>query len=285
MPLLTIPNVSEGRDAVVVSKLSRALEGAGSRVLDVHSDKSHNRSVFTAVGHVELGLGALAQAAASQLDLRTHTGAHPRVGVLDVCPVVPYEDSMAAAVSAARAAGEQITESAGLPVYFYDHAAREPRSLPQIRAGGLTALIERAHLGFAPDLGPRDIDPRTGVVCVGARDVLIAFNVWLRAGVDSARAIATSIRERDGGLPGVRALGLEMEGDLSQVSMNLTSPEETGVEPAFAAVAWEAGRLGITVEATELVGLVPERFLPPPDAETARLLIEPGRSLESALAS
>ena len=144
-------------------------------------------------------------------------------------------------------------------------------------------MVARAQLGFAPDLGPRDIDPRFGVVCVGARDVLIAFNVWIRGGVDAARDIAFAVREKDGGLPGVRALGLAMEGSLAQVSMNLTAPEDTGVQAAFAAVASQAGRLGVPIEKTELVGLVPERFLPPPDAEAARLLIEPGRSLEAAL--
>jgi glutamate formiminotransferase len=285
MPLLTIPNVSEGRDELVVSQLSRSLEAAGSRVLDVHSDPSHNRSVFTVTGHLVQGIAGLAEAAATLIDLRAHAGAHPRVGVLDVCPVVPHEDSMAAAVETARAAGEEIAERAGLPVYFYDHAAREPRSLPEIRAGGLPALIERARSGFSPDVGPREIDPRAGVVCVGARDVLIAFNVWIEGDVEAARTIADAVRERDGGLPGVRALGLEMEGGRAQVSMNLTAPDRTGIEAAFAAVAGEARRLGGSVVRTELVGLVPERYLPPPDAEAARLFIEPGRSLESVLSS
>jgi glutamate formiminotransferase len=285
MPLLTIPNVSEGRDALVVSKLSAALEGAGCRVLDVHSDAAHNRSVFTATGSLAKGAAALASEAASIIDLRTHSGVHPRLGALDVYPVVPHDEDMDDAVEAARAAGEEIAKHAGLPVYFYARASHEDRSLPQIRAGGLTALVERARLGFAPDLGPRDIDPRTGVVCVGARGPLIAFNVWIRGGSDVARAIADRVRESDGGLPGVRALGLELGDGLAQVSMNLTSPDETGIEAAFAAVASEAAGLDIRIDRTELVGLVPERYMPPPDAEATRLLAEPGRSLESALSS
>jgi glutamate formiminotransferase len=285
MPLLTIPNVSEGRDAQVISKLSDALEAGGCRVLDVHTDAVHNRSVFTAVGRLDRGLAELASRAASLIDLRVHTGAHPRVGVVDVCPVVPHGTAMDEAVDTAHAVGEEIATRAGLPVYFYDHAAADARSLPEIRAGGLTALMDRARTGLAPDLGPREIDPRTGVVCVGARDALIAFNVWIRSGPGAARAIARTIRERDGGLAGVRALGLEMSEGLAQVSMNLTRPEETGILAAFGAVVSEAVRMGIEVEATELVGLVPERYLPAPDAEAARLLIEPGRSLEAALTS
>jgi glutamate formiminotransferase len=285
MPLVTIPNVSEGRDTAVLTMLTSALGDAGCRVLDVHSDARHNRSVFTAVGQLVGGLGALAEIAVETIDLRAHTGVHPRVGVLDVCPVVPHEAPMDDAVRAARDAGAEIAERASVPVYFYGDAAHEPRSLPEIRAGGLETLIERARLGFSPDLGPHDIDPRTGVVCVGARGVLVAFNVWLRAEVEVARAIASVVRARDGGLPGVRALGLDLGEGLSQVSMNLTAPDVTGIDAAFAAVASEAARAGAAVEHTEVVGLVPERYLPNPNAEAARLLVEPGRSLESALTS
>lgn len=283
MPLLSIPNVSEGRDRATVARLADALAGGGCRVLDVHSDEQHNRSVLTAHGDLVAGAAALARAAASLLDLRTHTGVHPRVGVLDVYPVVPCDAPMDDAVTLARAAGDEIARTAGLPVYFYDHAAAAPRSLPEIRAGGLTALIERAALGFEPDLGPRAIDPRVGVVCVGARNVLIAFNVTIAGDAEVARSIADAVRERGGGLPGVRALGLDLGDGRSQVSMNLTAPDEAGVEAAFAAVSREAKQLGVSVEGTELVGLVPERYLPPADAEAARLLVEPGRSLETVL--
>lgn len=290
MPLLTIPNVSEGRDEVIISRLSRALELSGCRVLDVHVDTVHNRSVFTATGSsVDLvgGLGALAGEAVSLIDLHRHKGAHPRVGVLDVCPIVPHFTNMKEAVEVAHETGKEIVRRARLPVYFYGEAghADPPRDLPDVRAGGLERLVERASAGFAPDLGPRTIDARSGVVCVGARGTLIAFNVWIEAPVDTARRIAAVVRERDGGLPGVRALGLEMGPGRAQVSMNLTDPERTGIETAFAAVAAEAGRAGATVGGTELVGLVPERYLPSPDAEAARLLIEPGRSLESVLAT
>ena len=144
-------------------------------------------------------------------------------------------------------------------------------------------MMERAAAGFVPDFGPHEIDPRRGVVCVGARDVLIAFNVWLAGSDRAAKSIAAEVRERGGGLSGVRALGFGMGDGAAQVSMNLTSPDECGIDDAFAAVAEGAARRGVAVTRTELVGLVPERYQPSPDAEAARLLVEPGRSLESVL--
>jgi glutamate formiminotransferase len=286
MPLVTIPNVSEGRDASMVSRLSDALVSGGCRLLDVHVDPGHNRSVFTATGDERAlvdGLAALAYEAVSSIDLTRHEGAHPRVGALDVCPVVPHLESMDVAIEAARAAGEAIARRAHVPVYLYDRASGPGRTLPEIRTGGLGDLIERAKAGFAPDLGPRTIDPRRGVVCVGARATLIAFNVWLRSSRATAAAIARVVRERDGGVRGVRALGLELDGERAQVSMNLTEPERTGIEAAFDAVAAEAAARGADVLATEIVGLVPERFLPAPDAQADGLPLPPGRSLESVL--
>jgi glutamate formiminotransferase len=286
MPLVTIPNVSEGRDEDIVSQMSDALTSRGSRVLDVHVDARHNRSVLTATGDDRAltdGLVELASRAAASIDLTVHAGAHPRVGALDVCPIVPHREPMERAIAVARAVGHAIGHDAALPVYFYDGASDAGRSLPEIRAGGLKALIARAARGCLPDAGPATIDARRGVVCVGARDVLIAFNVWLRCDVDVARSIARSVRARDGGLPGVRALGVALGEGLSQVSMNLVQPDRTGIDDAFAAVAATASKSGAEIVATELVGLVPERFLPAPDAPAARLLREPGRSLESVL--
>ncbi|HEY7874687.1 MAG TPA: glutamate formimidoyltransferase [Actinomycetota bacterium] len=278
--------MSEGRDAAIVTELSDALCSAGARVLDVHVDPVHNRTVLTATGaprELVDGTAALARAAVTAIDLRIHEGAHPRVGALDVCPIVPHDEPIEAAVDVARAAGDAMVEAAGVPVYFYDFAADPPKRLPEIRAGGLDRLISRAAEGFVPDLGPRAIDPRVGVVCVGARRALIAFNVYVSASQDRARALARTVRERDGGLPGVRAIGIELEEGLAQVSMNLVDPDRTGIEETFAAVANGAKEAGVDVLATELVGLVPERYLPSPDARAARLLIEPGRSVESLL--
>jgi glutamate formiminotransferase / 5-formyltetrahydrofolate cyclo-ligase len=288
MPLITIPNVSEGRDEVAVGRLAQSLSENGCRVLDVHSDDVHNRSVFTATGAVGSlvdGLSVLAERAADAIDLARHEGAHPRVGALDVCPIVPYGEPMENAIAAAHAVGAAISQRAGLAVYFYGRASDDPRrTLPELRRGGLGALIERARAGFVPDLGPHEIDPHRGVVCVGARDVLIAFNVLVTGGEETARSIARLIRERDGGLPGVRALGFGMPGGHGQVSTNLTDPDSGGIEVVFGEIVAAAGTMGETVTRTEVVGLAPERYLPGPDAEATRLLIEPGRSLESVLA-
>ena len=202
-----------------------------------------------------------------------------------MCPIVPHELSMELAVTTAHTLARSIGDT-GIPVFLYGAATRRPetRELPDLRRGGLSVLIERVA-ELPPDEGPTTIDPRTGVVCVGARDVLIAFNVWLRAPVEAARAVAKEIRASAGGPPGLRALGLEIDdGPTSQVAMNLIDPRRTGIEDAFEAARGAATRLGIEVLATEIVGLVPERYIPDPDAQAARLLLAPGRSIESALA-
>ena len=286
MALVTVPNISEGRDPALVNALAGALGEGGCRVLDTHSDEAHNRSVFTATGSVDElvnGLSLLAERSASSIDLTRHTGVHPRVGALDVCPIVPQSEPMDNARAAARAVGAAIAQRAGLPVYLYGAASESNTQLPDIRRGGLARLIDRARSGLVPDFGPGEIDSRHGVVCVGARGALIAFNVGIGASRRVAAEIAAEVRERDGGLPGVRALGLELSPEEAQVSMNLTAPERVGIEEAFAAVAAAAVRRGVRVVGTEIVGLVPKRFLPSPDAEAARLLLEPGRSLESVL--
>lgn len=276
--LVAVPNVSEGRDLELVGRLVAAVEDAGARVLDVHSDPVHNRSVLTTVAEPAVlveAMTALARAATA-IDLSLHSGVHPRLGVLDVCPFVVDGLPANVVVDAARAAGRSIAETAGLPVYVYGEAALRPEcsELPRLR--------RTAH-ELAPDYGPTVPDPRHGVVCVGARGPLIAFNVWLRADLATAKLIAAAVRAELGGV-GVRTLGLDVGGGLTQVSMNLTDPSRAGVDDAFNAVAGLAAAEGAAIHATELVGLPPERFMPDPNAEAARLLMEPGRSLERVLA-
>jgi glutamate formiminotransferase len=168
--------------------------GSAARILDVHSDATHNRSVFTVAGETEALMDALATLARAcrSIDLRTHTGVHPRLGGLDVCPIVAYGIDLTRAAALARSAAEAIAERARLPVYLYGAAATRPetRELPELRRGGLRRLMARAATGLPPDIGPRTIDARHGVVCVGARGVLIAFNVWFEGDVRVARAIA-----------------------------------------------------------------------------------------------
>lgn len=289
MSVIAIPNVSEGHSREILGPLAAAIAAAGGLVLDTHSDEFHGRSVFTVAGSTtDLidSMVALAGEAAARVDLTTHKGIHPRLGALDVCPFVPQNGAMEEAVEAALATAERIGVEHQIPVYLYGRAARRPdtEELPDLRRGGLQALIARAT-ALPPDFGPQQIDPRIGVVCVGARDVLIAFNVWIRCPVTTARAIATAIRTTGGGPPGVRALGLPLSPEMSQVSMNLIDPETTGVEAVYALVARAAESAGAEIEATEFVGLVPERFMPDPESEVARRCISPGHSLESVLGS
>jgi glutamate formiminotransferase len=288
MALLAIPNVSEGRDRLMVEHLGACISAQGAHILDIHADARHNRAVYTTTGEphdLVAGMVALAVQAKDSLDLTTQRGVHPRVGVLDVCPFVPHESSVDEAVATARSAASSIAIEAGFPVYLYGAAAEREatRELPDLRRGGLSGLMRRAAEGLEPDFGSDVIDDRYGVVCVGARDVLIAFNVWLRTGDEIAKQIAAEVRTAGGGLPGVRALGVPIEEGISQVTMNLIDPGVTGIDRAFEAVVAGAAARGVEVTGTEIVGLVPERFLPDPDAEAARLLKEPGRSVESAL--
>ncbi|HEX2196691.1 MAG TPA: glutamate formiminotransferase [Actinomycetota bacterium] len=276
--LVAVPNVSEGRDAATIAQLAASVREAGARVLDVHSDAVHNRTVVTAVGDPQKLVEAMASLAraATVLDLTRHEGVHPRLGVLDVCPFVVDEVPVEDVVAVARAAGAAIADGAGLPVYLYGYAAtrQECERLPDLR---------KAARGLSPDFGPSTIDPRRGVVCVGARGVLIAFNVWLHCDAPKARRIAAAVRA-EVGERGVRALGLDLGDGVAQVSMNLTEPDRAGVDDVYRIVAARAAAEDVDVLATELVGLPPARHLPDPDAEAARLLKEPGRSLERALA-
>jgi glutamate formiminotransferase / 5-formyltetrahydrofolate cyclo-ligase len=288
MTWLVIPNVSEGRDARRIASMRTTVEQHGGRVLDVHSDPVHHRSVFTVTGSAsELPHSMAGLATACQyIDLTHHVGVHPRLGRLDVCPIVGLDEPHEATLRIAHTTGAEIHARTGLPIYFYGHAAaREAaRDLPNIRRGGLKSLIERALGELPPDIGGPAIQPDAGVVCVGVREVLIAFNVWLRCDTEMAKAIAGRVRTTGGGASGIRALGLSIDDKpTSQVSMNLIRPDITGIDAAFESVAAEAARLHVQVIATEIVGLVPERFLPNPNAEAARLLIQPGRSVENSL--
>ena len=288
MGLIAIPNVSEGRDRPTLERLTASVTGAGARLLDVHADPHHNRAVLTTAGtgaELVTAMASLAAEATRSIDLSSQQGVHPRVGVLDVCPFVPHEVSMSDAIDAAHLAAPAIAEAAGLPVYLYGAAASrdETRELPALRRGGLEGLMGRAAAGLEPDFGPKTIDPRHGVVCVGARDTLIAFNIWLRGSEEIAARIAAGVRTAGGGPPGVRALGVSVGAGKSQVTMNLIDPERTGIDRIFGLVEDAAAGLGVEIIATEIVGLVPERYRPDPNAKAARLLKEPGRSLESVL--
>jgi glutamate formiminotransferase len=266
-----VPNFSEGRRGEVVEEIVAAFTGADPRVLllDRSSDPDHNRSVVTLAGPgpalVEAAVGGAA-ACARLIDLTHHQGVHPRIGALDVVPFVPL-DPAEDCVSLALEAGRRLVEAVGIPVYLYGAAARRPEraQLPAVRAGGFEELWLAAGSDpdRAADLGGPGLHPTAGATAVGVRPFLIAYNVNLATrDVLVARRIAGTVRERDGGLPAVRALGLALERRrLTQVSMNLLDFRVTGLEAAFAAVARLAADAGVEVASSEIVGLVPEAAL------------------------
>ena len=263
LPLESVPNFSEGRDPEAIAALEHALSQPG-RLLDVHSDWDHHRSVFTIVGSGDDLVETLAvgiSTAAERIDLRRHEGAHPRIGAADVVPLVPLrpEDEPAArevALSLAERAGDDL----GLPVFFYGRLTEDRREPAFFRRGGPEELQRRIDSGeLAPDRGPATLHPTAGGVLIGVRRPLIAFNVNLRgATVETAREIAALVRERDGGFPGVRALGLDLpKAGLVQVSMNVTDWEAAALHTIVATIGAEAEARGAEVAGSELVGLMP----------------------------
>ncbi len=265
-----VPNFSEGRRPWVIDAIVAAIRSVeGLRVLEVEPDADHNRTVVAFAGAPQAALeGAFraVQRAAELIDMELHRGAHPRIGATDVVPFVPLAGTtMAECVGLARTLGRRIGDELALPVYLYGEAAARPerRELPAIRRGeyeGLKEAIGR-DVERAPDFGPARLGP-AGAVIVGARGPLIAFNVNLRSDdVSVAKAIARKLREAGGGLPGVRAIGLAAGPGLVQVSLNLTDFRRTGLLAALDAVRAEAARLGVEVESSRIVGLVPAEAL------------------------
>ena len=259
--LESVPNFSEGRDAEVVGALRAALD-APARLLDVHVDADHHRSVFTLVGEpeelVESLLAGIA-VARDGIDLRRHEGAHPRTGAADVVPLVPLRpEEMARARETALVLARRIGDELELPVFLYGESA-PGRGPAFFRRGGTTQLQLRIDAGeLEPDFGPRRLHPSAGGVIVGARRALIAFNVDLRGSVEVAREVAALVRERDGGFPGVRALGLDLpRAGVAQVSMNVEDWEAAALHEIVARVTAEAEARGAEVLGSELVGLMP----------------------------
>ena len=262
LPLEAVPNFSEGADPAVLDAIGAALS-AHARLLDVHADADHHRSVFTLVGEggqlVEALLAGIA-CARERIDLRVHAGAHPRIGAADVVPIVPIrpEDASRAretALELARRVGEEL----GLPVFLYADLA-PGRGPAFFRRGGPEELQRRIDAGeLAPDFGPARLDPSAGGVIVGSRPPLIAFNVDLvGADVETAKAIARIVRERDGGFAGVRALGLELPlAGHAQVSMNIEDWQASPPHLVVAAIEREAHARGAEIAGSELVGLLP----------------------------
>ncbi len=262
-----VPNVSEGRDRARLDAFAESVRAVpGVTLADVHADADHHRSVYTLLGApaaVAAAALALAAAVVRHVDMRAHCGMHPRIGALDVLPFVPLAGlDMAAAAALAREVGGEIARRHALPVYYYAHAATRPErhALRELRHGEYEGLAARLATGAgAPDAGPARFDARSGAVLVGARDVLVAYNVWLAsADLAAARAIAAAVRESGGGLPALQALGVPLASrGCVQVSMNLLDYRRTSIPAAFDAVRAEAARAGLRVARAELVGLAP----------------------------
>jgi glutamate formiminotransferase len=262
-----VPNFSEGRDAKIVDAIEHAIRSvSGVMLLRSEMDPDHNRSVITFAGAPEaVADGALCgiAAAVERIDLRLHQGVHPRIGAADVVPFVPLQGATLEDCAAiAHSVGETVWKKLGVPVYFYEAAASSPERAPleNIRRGGL-----------APDLGGPAMHTTAGASAIGARKILIAFNVNLATrDLSIAQAIARKIRASSGGMPFVKALGLPLPSqNLVQVSMNLTDFEQTSPRQVYEAVLQEASARGITIAATQIVGLIPQKaaegcnFVPP----------------------
>lgn len=266
-----VPNFSEGRRADVIEAIVTAIRNGGAvHILDVSSDVDHNRSVVTVVGppnELENAIYEGICTAAEQIDLTEHEGVHPRLGATDVVPFIPLQDAtMEDCIQLAHRLGERVGSTLHLPVYLYEQAATSParRNLAALRNRhfqfeALSTAIQ-TDPSYMPDYGPATLGP-AGAVIIGAREALIAFNVFLNTDeVEIADAIAQTIRESSGGLPYVKALGLLVNGQ-AQVSMNLTDYRQTPIYRVVEAIRHEAEKHGTSIDFSELIGLVPQEAI------------------------
>ena len=267
-----VPNFSEGRNRRIVDQIIAAiLTVPGLCLMDMEMDADHNRSVVTFVGEKEtVGEGALRAIgkAAELIDLTHHQGSHPRIGATDVVPFIPVRNvTLDECVAIARHVGEEAARRYGIPIYLYEAAATRPDrvQLENIRKGQFEGLREEIGKSAErhPDFGLPKIHPTAGATVVGARKFLIAYNINLDTSIVAvAKAIAKSIRQSGGGLPYVKAMGVDLKSrGLAQVSMNLTDYEQTSISKVFDEVKLEAERLGVGISGSEVVGLIPQAAL------------------------
>ncbi len=266
-----IPNISEGRRTEVVEACIGVIkEVPGVILLDYSSDPSHNRSVITMVGEPEQVAEAafrLAKAARDNIDLTVHTGEHPRMGAIDVIPFVPIKEmTVAECVELSKTVGERIANELEIPVFLYEDSASAPhrKNLASIRKGQFEGMAEKVHEDdWHPDFGGERIHPTAGVVAVGARAPLVAYNINLSTSdIKIADKIAKIIRERSGGFRHVKALGVMLEDrNIAQVSINMCNYEKTPLYRVFELVRIEAARYGVTITGSEIIGLAPMNAL------------------------
>ena len=271
MPLIEcVPNVSEGRRTDIIAALEAAIARPGVQMLDRSSDRSHNRTVYTFAGEAAALRDAVLRlftAAVAAIDLRAHDGVHPRVGAVDVVPFVPLRDTtLEECVALASSTAALVAERLQIPVFLYEDAATsdDRRSLSSIRRGGMNGIAMRMkQTAWHPDFGPDQPHETAGVTAIGARPILIAYNVNLASNrLAVAKRIASLIRASSGGLAHVKALGMQLDDGTVQVSMNLTNYKETSMAMVFDAITREAAIDGVRVLGSEIVGLVPADALP-----------------------
>ena len=274
VPVLeAVPNFSSGRDRSLLDRLVRAAEEHGTEVLDASADPDHHRAVLTFAGSpeaVEEASLVMARLAVDAIDLRSHHGVHPRIGALDVLPFVPLSGlTLEDARRAARRVAFRLAEEVGLPVFLYGAASDPPgRALGEVRRGGFEAMVERFPEDRTPDFLPAGwphpgAHPSAGAVCVGARPVMLAWNVEVEGvGVAAVRGLARRLRERDGGVKGLRAIGIDRgPGHPVQLSMNLEGVENRDPFGVFMAIEREIRGMGGRVAGTEVIGLLPDRLM------------------------
>lgn len=261
-----VPNFSEGRDLDKIERIVAPFRGKdGVKLLDYQRDHDHNRLVVTVVGASDSLRDAVVESigvAVDTIDMRSHTGQHPRMGAVDVVPFIPVQNvTMEEAVEISKAVAKTASEKFGLPIFLYEKAATRPEreNLATIRRGQFEGMAEKIKdSDWTPDFGPSEIHPTAGVTAVGARMPLVAFNVNLNTGnLDIANDISKKVRHISGGLRYCKAMGVELkERGMVQVSMNMTDTTKTALYRAFELVKIEARRYGVSVAGSEIVGLV-----------------------------
>lgn len=266
-----VPNISEGRNQAVIDAVVAEVKSTpGATLLDVSSDENHNRTVITFLGSpegVEEAAVKLAKKAVELIDLNHHQGEHPRMGAVDVIPFIPVKDmTIEDAVALSKRAGQRIWEEAKLPVFLYEASASAPHrvNLAACRKGQFEGMPQKLlQEEWAPDFGERAIHPTGGIVAVGARLPLVAYNIDLSTSdLSIANKIAKIIRQSSGGLDYVKSIGVMLEDrNVAQVSINMTNLDKTPLYRVVELVRAEAKRWGVTIIGTEIVGLTPMNAL------------------------
>lgn len=291
-----VPNFSEGRDLKKIKAIFNAAKTPGVKVFELEYNSDHNRMLFTIVGEPEAVLSSVFESikvASKLIDMNKHKGEHPRIGATDVVPFVPVSAvSMAECVSLAKSLGEKVGNELKIPVFLYEEAAtkKENRNLADVRVGEFERLRKMSTEGGLtsgqkrPDYGPDVIHPTAGAIVIGARKYLIAYNVNLdTSDVGIAKEIAGKIREKGGGLAGVKALGFEINGG-AQVSMNLVDFEKTNFDEVFYEVKRLADKKGVKIKNSEIYGMIPLEALVRAVRTTFKAdTFKPGQVLEKRL--